>query len=87
MNPAKNYFILCTVYENSDTDKNWVGSAKIARVLTPYPVMDHSFECVLELLAQPVGLEDVDYAHEQQEAFTLVVARRNPTRTEQQNIS
>ena len=49
--------------------------------------MDHSFECVLELLAQPVGLEDVDYAHEQQEAFTPVVARRNPTRTEQQNIS
>ena len=76
-------------FEHSNLDKKWVRSANMVLELyhKAYPVMDHSFECVLELLAQPVGLEDVDYAHKQQEAFTLVVARRNPTRTEQQNIS
>ena len=42
--------------------------------------MDHGFEGVLELLDESVGLEDVDDAHEEQEALPLVVPGRDATR-------
>ncbi len=44
--------------------------------------MDHCFECVLELLAQSIGLEDVDNAHEEQKAFAFVISCWDPARTE-----
>jgi hypothetical protein len=44
--------------------------------------VDHRFECVLELLAQSIGLEDVDNAHEEQKAFAFVISRWDPARTE-----
>jgi hypothetical protein len=44
--------------------------------------VDHRFEGVLELLAQSIGLEDVDNAHEEQKAFAFVISRWDPARTE-----
>jgi len=42
--------------------------------------MDHGLKCVLQLLPQPVGLQDVDETKEDQEALPLVVPSRYTSR-------
>ena len=48
--------------------------------------MDHSLEGVLELLAEAVGLEDVDDTHKEQEPLAFMVARWDTARATQKQI-
>ena len=52
-----------------------------------YPVVDYWLEGVLQLLEDPVALQDVDDAEEQEESLALVVSSRNATRPEMNNVN
>lgn len=46
-----------------------------------YPIVYNAFECVLQLLLQPIGLQNINNTDVEQQAFTLLTARGNATRS------
>lgn len=46
-----------------------------------HPIVNNAFECVLQFLLQPIGLQYIDDADVEQQAFPLLAASGNATRS------